>query len=144
MPNSGMNQCGPSNDNYETPAWLFRALDTEFGFTFDGAASAENRLVNGNNWTNNLAATLPIDPAHRIYCNPPYSEIGMFVQLLLKQPNFSVLLLPSRTGTDWFQMLCESPRVEIRFLRKRIKFCLDGKEEASPRFDSIIAIVRPT
>ena len=105
MPNEGMNALGPGNDDYETPAWLFKALDTEFGFTFDGAASERNHLL--PLWTGTIE-TATIDPSHRIYANPPYSEIDLFVIMLLSIPNFSVMLLPSRTGTGWFPAMPDS------------------------------------
>lgn len=135
-----MNATGPSNDEYETPPWLFKALDTEFGFTFDGAASEANALIPHYA---TVESELLDWSGERVFVNPPYSNIDLFVRRALYMDGFAVLLLPSRTGTEWFQRLKESPRVELRFLRKRIRFYLNGKEEASPRFDSIIAIVRP-
>lgn len=143
--NEGMNVKGPSNDEYQTPAWLFRALDSEFGFTLDGAANETNHLC--PKWTDNIDNDNGLARlAHeRVFCNPPYSLIEKFVKIALFTSGAEVwvLLLPARTGTRWFQLLNENPRVELRFLRKRVKFCLDGKEEASPRFDSVIAIVWP-
>ena len=142
-----MNAKGPSNDEYETPLWLFKALDTEFGFTFDAAANEKNHLC--DRWTDDLLGRKP-DPGSRVFCNPPYSKIDMFVDFALHRNELWVLLLPSRTGNDWFRKLTESPKVQIRFLRKRIQFLIDGKpplgkdgKPQGPRFDSLIAIVKP-
>jgi phage N-6-adenine-methyltransferase len=149
MPNEGMNKPGPSNDEYETPDWLFKALDTEFGFTLDGAATEGNAKC--VNYIRDISHQI-WNKEDRVYCNPPYSEITAFVVYgLLCESKVVVLLLPVRTDTSWFQMLQESPRVEIRWLRKRIHFELDGKpvidpktgNRQSPRFASMIAIVRP-
>lgn len=142
--NEGMNAAGPSNDDYETPSWLFKALDAEFGFTFDAAATEANALCPG--WTHDVKIAGPhkLMGPNRVYCNPPYSMIDTFVQIALEDTNLWVLLLPSRTDTDWFRHIVESPRVKLRFFRKRIRFCLNGKEADSPRFGSIVAIVRPT
>jgi phage N-6-adenine-methyltransferase len=137
--NEGMNAAGPSNDEYETPEWLFKALDTEFGFTFDAAATRKNAKC--GLFSSDINETT-IPPGERVYCNPPYSKIDTFVNIALFGPHLWVMLLPSRTDTGWFRRLNESPRVTLRFLRKRVRFCLNGKEADSPRFGSIIAIVR--
>lgn len=141
MPNSGFNAQTPSSDLWRTPSWLFRALDTEFGFTYDAAANEIDHLC--PRWTPDIDSRTS-QPTDRVYINPPYSLIDRFVEEALGQNILWVMLLPSRTGSAWFQQLNESPRVEFRFLRKRIEFLLpDGTPSGSPRFDSIIAIVRP-
>ena len=148
--NDGMNVQGPGNDDYETPLWLFKALDTEFGFTFDAAANGANHLC--DQWTEDIASALANNHlrGHRVFCNPPYTLIDLFVSAAQISGTFWVLLLPARTGTAWFQALRETSEVEIRFLRKRIQFLLDGKfplgkdgKPQGPRFDSILAITRP-
>lgn len=53
-----------------------------------------------------------------------------------------MLLLPARTDTAWFAALRESG-AEIRFFRKRVRFCIKGIEAESPRFGSLVAVVRP-
>lgn len=135
--NDGMNAPGPSNDDYETPGWLFKALNAEFGFTYDGAADERNtkldRWFPQHNRTHN----------DRVFTNPPYSTIEAFVSMAFAHYGLTVLLLPNRTDTGWFRRLIESPRVELRFFRKRVRFCLNGKEAESPRFGTIVAIVRP-
>lgn len=140
--NDGMNVAGPSNDDYQTPDWLFRALDSEFGFTFDAAASAATSLC--AQFSDNIDSymALCVDE-ERYFCNPPYSAIDKFVVYALESSGLWVLLLPNRTDTDWFRKLVESPRVELRWFRKRIRFHVGGKEADSPRFGSVVAIVRP-
>jgi len=146
-----MNAAGPSNDEYETPPWLFKALDTEFGFTFDGAAQDGNHLC--DNYTNDilLAESTGRLKDQIVFCNPPYSMVEMFVKVALRSSARKwVFLIPSRTGTDWFHLLSGSKKVAFRFMRKRIQFLLggvpplgkDGKPQG-PRFDSVIAIVWP-
>ena len=138
--NSGMIWPGPGSDEYETPPWLFKALDTEFGFDWDAAARPENAKC--SNWTGDVEAVRPPAGA-RVFCNPPYSKIDLFVSIALDHVlGVWVLLVPNRTGTAWFQRLSESGRPEFRFLRKRVCFYLDGKECTAPRFDSIVAIIR--
>jgi phage N-6-adenine-methyltransferase len=139
--NDGLNRIGPNNDEYETPEWLFKALDSEFGFTFDAAANEKNALC--HEWTENLDEHLP-GADEKVFCNPPYSEIEKFVDHALRsESKLWVMLLPNRTDTGWFQKLVDSHLVTLRFFRKRVRFCLNGVEAESPRFGSIIAIVRP-
>ena len=149
MPNSGMDAHGPSNDNYETPPWLYKALDTEFGFDFDAAANVANHLC--DLWSKDILVSERDDALKDriIFCNPPYSKVEMFVKIALRSSARKwVFLIPSRTGTDWFHLLANSKKVTFRFMRKRIQFLLngvpplgkDGKPQG-PRFDSVIAIV---
>ena len=141
--NEGLNAEGPGNDDYETPAWLAEALNTEFGFTLDAAASHTNAIAKMcfTKETNGLEQPWG---KHMVFVNPPYSEIEEWVDKALFERGrgrIIVLLLPSRTGTGWFQRLLNE-RAEFRFFRKRIKFCLNRVAEASPRFDSILVILR--
>jgi hypothetical protein len=168
MPNEGMNVRGPSNDEYETPPWLFEACHTEFGFEWDAAARKTDmeveqsdgtilKMVGGNALaglvSNDIEKDIKMIRAHRgnVWCNPPYSKIDLFIGLALMSPNLWCFLLPSRTGTGWFQRLRWSfDRVEMRPFRRRIQFLLNGQpplgkdgKPQGPRFDSMIAIVRP-
>ena len=143
--NRGMNVAGKMSDEWCTPDWLYRALDTEFGFTFDGAATRENakctKFATASDTTNMDADWTD----ERVFCNPPYSDIETFVRRALYSSappaQLSVLLLPVRTDNDWFRLLVESD-CEIRWLRKRIAFLENGVASDSPRFTSLIAIVK--
>jgi phage N-6-adenine-methyltransferase len=148
--NSGMNVQTSESDEYETPPWLFKALDTEFRFTFDAAADIDNKLCQV--WTNDIERTT-IPSGAVIFCNPPYSNIEPFVRCLTNSSGTTVFLLPIRSGTAWFAHLNKLrcwPNVEFRFFRKRIHFLIDGKEPinpktlkpSGPRFDSMIVVVR--
>lgn len=154
MPNQGMNAAGPSNDEYETPPDFFKTYDTEFGFDFDAAANVQNHLC--DEWTNDIldAEKGGHLKGRIVWCNPPYSMIDLFVTIAMRSSaRVWVFLLPSRTGNDWFPKLRAAEmmgRADIRWMRKRIQFLLggapplgkDGKPQ-SPRFDSMVAIVRP-
>lgn len=158
--NEGMNAAGPSNDEYETPEWLYMALHHEFDFTMDGAARIDPKTVQVGKDRRPLKLTQgnALAPmfstrevfshwsSQRIYCNPPYSDIDPFVALACTgQPLLAVLLLPVRTDNDWFFRILSAERLgscTIRFFRKRIKFCLNRKPADSPRFPSMLAIWR--
>lgn len=127
-------------DSWCTPAWFFRALDIEFAFTFDAAASETNALC--ARWTGDIEASGP-SPTDRIFANPPYSNIEPFVRLALQSPNLWVFILPTRMRAPWMERLRGSERVEFRWLRKRIEFVPPpGVAESSPRTDVFVAIVR--
>lgn len=148
--NSGMNVQTSESDDYETPPWLFKALDTEFRFTFDAAADINNALCPV--WTNDIEKTdMPTNAV--VFCNPPYSNIDPFVARLPCMSGIVVFLLPIRSGTAWFarlEQLRKRDHAEFRFFRKRIHFLIDGKEPlnpktgkpSGPRFDSMIVVVR--
>ena len=140
-----MNKQTANSDEWETPGWLFKALDVEFWFTFDAAASDSNakcsRYATDIAWAVKEGAITSTDT---VFCNPPYSMISMFVLAALESPAPWVLLLPSRTDNGWFPRLVNNndQRVELRWFRKRIKFLENGEEMGSPRFASMLAIVR--
>lgn len=140
--NEGLNERGHGerSDEWETPPWLFKALDSEFGFTFDAAASSTNHLCKC--WSDNIDEHGPV-PGDRVFCNPPYSNIDMFVQHALYYNGLTVLVLPAFVDKIWYRRLHESPRVEIRPFVKRVRFFENGKPGGSPFFGTVIAIVRP-
>lgn len=139
--NSGYTVETDQNDNWRTPPWLFKALDCEFALDFDAAADNGNALT-GMSTHDIESADVP--PGVRVFCNPPYSNIMPFVTRALAWPNLWVFILPVRTRAAWFELLVNSPRVEIRWLRRRIAFDPPpGVNPSSPRMDTFIAIVRP-
>lgn len=143
-----------SRDNWQTPDWVFEALDSEFHFNLDGAATSENTKVQ---WTpmqvNYLGVGGVVDDAFdfeanatdRIYVNPPYSCLGPWVDLFAKwgeQGATVVALLLNNTDTAWFRRVWETAD-EIRFLDNRIQFIApEGVKSSSNNRGSIIAIWR--
>lgn len=77
-----------------------------------------------------------------MFCNPPYSEIGSWVEKCYREGSkdntLVVLLIPSRTDTRYFHNFIYQ-RCELRFVKGRLKFG-DGKSSAP--FPSMIAIFR--
>jgi len=83
--------------NWRTPHGLFSALHGEFGFTLDGASEPGNGLLP-------LASTAdePISwTGHRVFCNPPWSNIRPFVDQA-PWAELAVFLVPARTNVAWF------------------------------------------
>lgn len=131
-----------------TPEAIYAALDTEFRFTLDAAASALNakhvRYVAKEEdalsipWTN-----------ERVFCNPPYGKaLKAWVRKALAEASDNmalvVMLLPARTDTSWFHEVVLA-HAEIRFIRGRLSYTRGGKRVKGRRapFGSMVAIFRP-
>lgn len=129
------------SDVWATPQKFFDELDNEFDFDLDVAADENNHkcekyyTMKDDGLTQNWGG-------HRVFCNPPYSEIAKWVEKAFyetKQDNtLVVMLLPSRTDTKYFHNYIYG-RTEIRFVKGRLKFG-DGKNSAP--FPSMIVIFR--
>lgn len=142
-------------DYRETPRWLARVLEREFRFTLDAAASPNNAIV--KHWLGiggahedammwNWAETAymlgyPVS----IFCNPPWGrrkrENGYSEDLTnwcykayeaKLEGATVVMLLPSKTETQWFQAYAPKAS-EIRFFDSRIHYELDGMLPLSPK-----------
>lgn len=114
-------------DDRRTPREVFDPLNEEFEFTLDAAASPENALCGhyyhlGNsglegNWRE-----------HRVWVNPPYSDIRPWIEKMLRSgAQLVVMLLPAnRCEQGWWQDYIEPLRragkIETRFLRGRLRF----------------------
>jgi phage N-6-adenine-methyltransferase len=90
--------------DWETPAYLFRALDAEFHFTLDVCALPHNAKC-ARYFTpeqNGLAQ----DWGHEVcWCNPPYDDVTEWARKcwLASLGGATVVLLAfSRTDTKWF------------------------------------------
>lgn len=116
----------PKSHEWETPIELFRALDAEFGFVLDAAASEDNALCDSyyteamdglsHSWTWLNGA---------VWCNPPYgTQIGRWVQKGYEEARKGctvVMLIPARTETRyWHDFVMRA--AEIRFIRGRLRF----------------------
>lgn len=131
--------------NWRTPRDLFERLHAEFEFTLDGASEPGNGLVP-------LASTAesPIDWAgHRVFCNPPWSNIRPFIEMAPRAA-LAVFLVPARTNVAWFHRALDLGAVP-RFFAGRPRFELDtheGKGYNSPVdcmflvFDNLAAMAR--
>lgn len=148
-------------DDWETPASLFAALDAEFKFVLDVAASMENRkclaYLGPDHPMENCRDALAGSWANIVaglgdcWCNPPYSR-GLQGKFIAKAAAerlcgaTTVMLLPARTDTKAFHAFIwdlakHQPRVgvEVRFLKGRLKFV--GAPASAP-FPSMIVVFR--
>lgn len=128
-------------DNLGTDPALFARLDATYHFTLDVAATPENAKcdtfysVRGNG--------LELPWRGRVWCNPPYSEIGKWVEKAwtewyAKNTDLIVMLLPAnRPEQAWWQDNVEPYRdcglgLRVEFLRGRQRFVLPGAEAIGP------------
>jgi site-specific DNA-methyltransferase (adenine-specific) len=153
-----------ASDEWSTPQDFYDALDAEFHFVVDAAATADNAKVGtyyGPDRSHpGYADALAVDWAQwlrfgtgRHWCNPPYSKCREFVAKAAQERQrgvLTVMLLPARTDTRWFhdhlwqggQAGYRGPRpgIEIRFWRGRLKF--GGNNNSAP-FPSMVVVFRP-
>lgn len=131
------------SDEWETPQDLFDKLNDEFHFTLDACASERNAKC--RNYYTKEQDALKNSWLGVVFCNPPYGRsIGRWIKKahdeIQSNSELIVLLIPSRTDTQWFHdYLYQKPNVEIRFVKGRIKF---GGCKVNAPFPSLIAIMR--
>lgn len=141
-------------DEWETPQAFFDALNEEFDFDLDVAATPFNKKCDA--WLGPGAEdedALVVTWAPCIcWCNPPYSRglQGKFVAKAASERVLgatTVMLLPARTDTLAFHSYIYDKRtwqpregVEIRLLKGRLKF--GGAANSAP-FPSMVVIFRP-
>lgn len=133
----------PVTHDWETPRELFRALDGEFHFQLDAAASVDNTLCTHFYTAEMDALRFGWDWAEAVFVNPPYgSQISRWVQKGFDESQNGcvvVMLIPARTDTTyWHQYVMRA--AEIRFVRLRLRF--SGSSINAP-FPSAVVVFRP-
>lgn len=126
-----------ASDEWSTPQDFFDKLNEEFCFDLDPCASDENHkcAVYHTEAENGLEQSWA---GNRVFCNPPYSNIGEWVAKAARERALTVMLIPARTDTRWFHAhIYQKPNVEIRFIKGRLKF---GNSKNSAPFPSMIVI----
>jgi len=103
-----------TNDNWETPQWLYDKLNAEFHFDFDPCPL--NADFDG--------LTIPWGKSN--FVNPPYNRIDKpkFIRKAFREwlkGKTCVLLIPAATGTNIFHKLI-LPYAKIRFMKGRVAF----------------------
>ena len=133
--------------DWETPPDLFHALNDEFSFYADLAASENNALV--DRYLDKEFDALSVDwvdvfPKGVVnWCNPPYGrQIGLWHKKAAqaRKYNSTVILCPARTDTQWFHDLVWAHASEIRLIKGRLKFRLDSKTIGTAPFPSMIVV----
>ena len=130
-----------------TPQDLYDQLNTEFNFTLDPCATKENAKCKKYYTKENNGLTLSWQ-GETVFCNPPYGrEIKLWVEKCYYEYTLNktkiVMLIPSRTDTAYFhKYIYNRQKIEIRFIRGRIKFVGEQKGSGSAPFPSMIVIFK--
>lgn len=129
-----------ANDVWDTPQWLFDALNKEFGFTLDPCSNGENNKC-AKHFTIHENGLLQDWGSEVVFMNPPYSQVSDWMRKAYgaaQEGATVVCLVPSRTDTEWWHAY--AMRAEIRFIKGRLKF---GTAVNSAPFPSAIVVFRP-
>jgi phage N-6-adenine-methyltransferase len=133
-------------DDRGTPPELFDPLDAIHHFTLDVAAAPHNAKCERFYTRADNGLEQPWDGS--VWCNPPYSNIGGWVQKAWSEwfgfgsgalPSVIVMLLPAnRPEQKWWQQYVEPERdrmgsaLHVRFLPGRPRFIMPGHTEVLP------------
>jgi phage N-6-adenine-methyltransferase len=130
------------NDEWATPSSLFIKLNNEFNFTLDACATQENNKCK-KYFTKNDNGLFQSWENERVFCNPPYSNIDLWVQKCYEESVRSqiiVMLIPVRTDTKYFHKYIYK-KADIRFIKGRVKFVYKKCKNAAP-FPSMIVVYK--
>ena len=130
--------------DWGTPQWLFDALNEEFNFTLDAAASPENAKCPIFLTEEDDALEYPWSE-HRVFLNPPYGrDIGRWMahsaEMAVGYNTLVVVLIHARTDTKWWHSCVMPFASELRFVPGRVRF--EGAPSSSP-FPSVVVVFRP-
>lgn len=128
-------------NEWATPQDFFDKLDEEYRFTLDPCATNENHKCE-------LYFTIEDDglkqdwSGHNVFVNPPYGrEIKHWVEKSYKEslkPNTTVvMLIPSRTDTQYWHEWVFPYANKILFVKGRLKF---GDGKGSAPFPSAVVV----
>ena len=124
-------------DLWETPQDFFDRLNDEFHFNLDVCALPENAKC--KRYFTPEVDGLKQDWVGTVWCNPPYGrQIAKWVKKAAESDCTVVMLIPARTDTGWFHDYIYG-KVEIRFLRGRLKF---GEAKWNAPFPCMVVIWR--
>lgn len=129
------------SEEWETPDYVFRALDRKYHFTLDPCSSDLNHKTDVY-FTKEQNGLLQSWGGHVVFCNPPYGrDVGKWVQKAFYENRKGVtvvLLLPARVDTKWFHEYIYLYH-DVTFIRGRLKF--GGSKNNAP-FPSMIVEMR--
>lgn len=133
------------HDVWHTPPELFRVLNDEFAFDVDAACHEQNALCPLAITEAENALVTPWCGG-TVYCNPPYTLLGPFVERAWQQCQAQkatvVLLIPAYTDPGYWWDVIVPYADEIRFLRGRVSFLENGQSRQSARFPSVVIVFR--
>ena len=153
---TGKRGADPKVDDRATTPEVFDPLHERFGFTVDVAAATHNAKLARFFSIEDDGLAQPWGGGERVWCNPPYSNIGPWIQKAWAEGDAEiiVMLLPAnRTEQAWWQDHVEpfrdvpASRLRVEFLRGRLRFIAAGRTEVGPNerppFGCCLLVWRP-
>ena len=126
--------------DWETPDFLFKALDNEFNFNLDPCSDGVNAKC--KSFFTKAEDGLTKEWEGSIFMNPPYGRgIEKWMEKALNSSKAGALvccLVPARTDTRWWHNY--AMKGEVRLLSKRLTF--KGANNKAP-FPCAIVIFKP-
>jgi phage N-6-adenine-methyltransferase len=133
------------NKDWETPQTFFDAINAEFGFVLDVAASDYNAKC--ERFLTAEQDSLQCEWGSPCWMNPPYgrgTDVYSWVHKayrLSQDGGTAVCLLPASTDTKWFHDFAMRSS-EVRFIRDRLWFGRNGNS-ARANHANILVVFRP-
>lgn len=128
-------------DKWQTPPAVFEKLNEEFNFTLDATAEPQTALCDHYFTIDDDALTQDWGN-QTVYCNPPYSQLKDFAKKAQEEAQKGatvVMLVPARTDTKAFHDYLSHG--EVRLIKGRIKFLMEGKEQDAAPFPSMVCVM---
>ncbi len=120
-------QASLENDERFTPPDMLRSLHAQYAFTLDLASSPlapAAQILPRYLTRENSAFQYRIPAEERVWCNPPYSNIPLWISFLWAQPCWSMMLVPAWTDRAWWHEYVEpfrdrpGTRLHTQFIRR--------------------------
>lgn len=119
-----------TGDDRATPQWLFDSLHHELGFTVDAAANSQNTKLTYYYDEQKDGLRQVWRKGDRIWCNPPYSNVKLWLKKAAESEAMSVLLIAARTDTKGWHEFVFGQADWVLFMKGRLKF--NGMKTPAP------------
>jgi hypothetical protein len=131
----------PKEGNFGKSDWSLKKVVDMFNLSLDPCALSKETACCIHYFTPEQDG-LKQPWTENVFLNPRYDQIYEWLQYgmsqILEHNITMVALLPSYTGTDWFDDFCTEGMVIP--IRGRIKYWENGKPKRTPHFDSILVV----
>lgn len=135
-------------DYWGTPQWLYDDLATEFPFTLDAAAIAENSKCS-RYLTDGLAFNWAevCQPGDYVWNNPPFSDVNPWVDQWIACAERGVgvvAIVNNQSGARWWHK-AKDAATELRFSQGRVAFIhpVTGKPVDGNNMGQVIFVFDP-
>lgn len=137
---TGKRGADPHVDDRATTLDVFGPLHERFRFSIDVAALPHNAKLD-RFYTPTDDGLAQSWAGERVWCNPPYSLIGPWIEKAWAERDAEVIVMlvpANRTEQCWWQELVEPHRdrpgssLRTEFIKGRLRFIAHGKTEVGP------------